>query len=322
MAREDLVDLNAFMAVAEARSFTRALLSPGFAGPGALWLAITMAFAILTHLLILHSNPAGAVMLCALSLTLAWLRRAQFVALRAQFVGIPLTEKVRMSSPTIHPGETEIDARLTRLEQKPQQQPAFRDQRRNRRPGGALLQPPCLIVQALDRRKLLCIPELRAANRRLHDRGCVIVNSRRNREGAAVFPTMREREARRIGKAAERPVHHFRDHREHADGAGADPRHRHQQQLGEVPPSLDPKTPPPPTMRTRNGRLVTASRSAYAPGVQLLARGRHPDGRTAGSDCERHGHKPNRETDAAHSAASTSIATRAVAAGSRFRHPT
>lgn len=62
-----------------------ALLTPGFAGPGALWLGITMAFAILTHLLILHSNPAGAVVLFVLSLTLIWLRRAQFAALRARF---------------------------------------------------------------------------------------------------------------------------------------------------------------------------------------------------------------------------------------------
>jgi hypothetical protein len=56
-----------------------ALLTPGFAGPGALWLAITMVFAILTHLVILQSSQAGAVVLCALSLTLAWLRRARFV---------------------------------------------------------------------------------------------------------------------------------------------------------------------------------------------------------------------------------------------------
>ncbi len=64
-----------------------ALLTPGFAGPGALWLGITMVFAILTHLLILQSNPAGAIVLCALSFALAWLRRAQFVTLRARFVG-------------------------------------------------------------------------------------------------------------------------------------------------------------------------------------------------------------------------------------------
>jgi uncharacterized membrane protein YphA (DoxX/SURF4 family) len=64
-----------------------ALLTPRFAGPGALWLGITMAFAILTHLVILQSNPAGAIVLFALSLTLLWLRREQFAALRARFSG-------------------------------------------------------------------------------------------------------------------------------------------------------------------------------------------------------------------------------------------
>ncbi len=62
-----------------------ALLTPGFAGPGALWLGTTMAFAILAHLLILHSNPGGAVVLFVLSLTVVWLRRDQFAALRAHF---------------------------------------------------------------------------------------------------------------------------------------------------------------------------------------------------------------------------------------------
>ncbi len=62
-----------------------ALLVPGCAGPGALWLGATMAFAILTHLLILHSNPGGAILLFGLSLALVWLRRGQFAALRARF---------------------------------------------------------------------------------------------------------------------------------------------------------------------------------------------------------------------------------------------
>ena len=62
-----------------------ALLTPGFAGPGALWLGITMVFAILTHLLILHSSPGGAVLLFVLSVILVWLRRDQFAALRARF---------------------------------------------------------------------------------------------------------------------------------------------------------------------------------------------------------------------------------------------
>jgi hypothetical protein len=63
-----------------------AMLLPGFAGPGALWLGIALAFAILKHLLILHSNPGGAGILLALSVALVWLRREQFAALRARFV--------------------------------------------------------------------------------------------------------------------------------------------------------------------------------------------------------------------------------------------
>jgi hypothetical protein len=62
-----------------------ALLTPGFAGPGAVWLGTTMGCAILTHLFILHSNPVGAVVLFVLSLTLVWLRRDQFAILRARF---------------------------------------------------------------------------------------------------------------------------------------------------------------------------------------------------------------------------------------------
>jgi uncharacterized membrane protein YphA (DoxX/SURF4 family) len=59
-----------------------ALLTPGLAAPGALWLAATMTCAILAHLLILHTNPAGAVLLLALSLTLLYLRRTQLLHLR------------------------------------------------------------------------------------------------------------------------------------------------------------------------------------------------------------------------------------------------
>jgi hypothetical protein len=62
-----------------------ALLIPGFAGPGALWLGITMACAILIHLFILHSNPAGAIVLLGLSLMLAWLRRVQIATLGSRF---------------------------------------------------------------------------------------------------------------------------------------------------------------------------------------------------------------------------------------------
>jgi uncharacterized membrane protein YphA (DoxX/SURF4 family) len=63
-----------------------ALLTPGFAALGALWLGFTMFVAILTHLFVLHSNPAGAVVLFTLCGVLSWLRRDQPAALRARFL--------------------------------------------------------------------------------------------------------------------------------------------------------------------------------------------------------------------------------------------
>jgi RNA polymerase sigma-70 factor (ECF subfamily) len=60
-----------------------ALLIPGFAAFGALWLAVTMFFATLTHLFILHTSAAPAVLLLALNLVVLWLRRDQFERLRA-----------------------------------------------------------------------------------------------------------------------------------------------------------------------------------------------------------------------------------------------
>jgi putative oxidoreductase len=60
-----------------------ALLIPGFAAFGALWLAVTMFFATLTHLFILHTSAAPAFLLLALSLAVVWLRREQLERLRA-----------------------------------------------------------------------------------------------------------------------------------------------------------------------------------------------------------------------------------------------
>ncbi len=58
-----------------------ALLTPSLTALGALWLGFTMAIAILTHLLVLHSSPAGAVVLFGLCAVLVWLRRDQLIAL-------------------------------------------------------------------------------------------------------------------------------------------------------------------------------------------------------------------------------------------------
>ena len=62
-----------------------ALLTPGFAAPGALWLAATMFFATLTHLFVLHTSVVPAVVLLVLSLAVVWLRREQLERLRAVF---------------------------------------------------------------------------------------------------------------------------------------------------------------------------------------------------------------------------------------------
>ena len=62
-----------------------ALLIPGFAVVGAAWLGATMFFAVLTHLVILHSSPVPALVLLALNVLVVWLRRDQLAATMAMF---------------------------------------------------------------------------------------------------------------------------------------------------------------------------------------------------------------------------------------------
>jgi putative oxidoreductase len=64
-----------------------ALLVPGFAALGALWLGATMFFATLTHVAILHTSAVPAMLLFALTLILAWLRRDQLWAIRDRVLG-------------------------------------------------------------------------------------------------------------------------------------------------------------------------------------------------------------------------------------------
>ncbi len=64
-----------------------ALLAPGYAGFGALWLAATMVGATLAHLLVLHTPPVPALALLALNLLVAWLRRDQVAGLLRPFQG-------------------------------------------------------------------------------------------------------------------------------------------------------------------------------------------------------------------------------------------
>ncbi len=58
-----------------------ALLTPGFAGPAAIWLGTTMVCAAFAHILFLGNSPAPPLVLLALNLVVVWLRRDQVAAL-------------------------------------------------------------------------------------------------------------------------------------------------------------------------------------------------------------------------------------------------
>jgi putative oxidoreductase len=58
-----------------------ALIYPGLASLGGLWLAATMFFGTLTHLFVLHTNPVPAIVLGLLNLTITYLRRDELAAI-------------------------------------------------------------------------------------------------------------------------------------------------------------------------------------------------------------------------------------------------
>ena len=58
-----------------------ALVYPGMAAIGGLWLGFTMVCAVATHVLVLHTSPAAAAVLLALDALIVYLRRDQLVAL-------------------------------------------------------------------------------------------------------------------------------------------------------------------------------------------------------------------------------------------------
>jgi len=57
-----------------------ALVVPGFASLGGLWLGFTMVCALATHLLVLHTNPAGAIVLGLANAAIVYLRRDELAA--------------------------------------------------------------------------------------------------------------------------------------------------------------------------------------------------------------------------------------------------
>jgi putative oxidoreductase len=62
-----------------------ALLYPRLASIGALWLGGTMFFAALTHLFVLHTNPAPAVVLGILNALIVYLRRDELLSFAKTF---------------------------------------------------------------------------------------------------------------------------------------------------------------------------------------------------------------------------------------------
>jgi putative oxidoreductase len=58
-----------------------ALLVPGLASVGALWLGLTMVCAVATHVFVLHTSPVPAIVLGLLNVVVVYLRRDEFVGL-------------------------------------------------------------------------------------------------------------------------------------------------------------------------------------------------------------------------------------------------
>ena len=64
-----------------------ALVFPGLASIGAAWLGTTMVVAVATHLFILHTSPAPAIVLGLLNALVVYLRRDELVALLNRIKG-------------------------------------------------------------------------------------------------------------------------------------------------------------------------------------------------------------------------------------------
>jgi putative oxidoreductase len=57
-----------------------ALIAPGLVWFGGLWLGGTMFFAVLTHVFVLHTSPAPAIVLGALNALIVYLRRDELAS--------------------------------------------------------------------------------------------------------------------------------------------------------------------------------------------------------------------------------------------------
>ena len=64
-----------------------ALLVPGLASIGALWLGATMVGAVATHVFVLHTSPVPAIVLGLLNAVVVYLRRDELIALLRRIKG-------------------------------------------------------------------------------------------------------------------------------------------------------------------------------------------------------------------------------------------
>ena len=64
-----------------------ALVFPGLASIGALWLGGTMVFAVATHVFVLHTSPVPAIVLGILNALVVYLRRDELAALLRRIKG-------------------------------------------------------------------------------------------------------------------------------------------------------------------------------------------------------------------------------------------
>ena len=64
-----------------------ALVLPGLASIGALWLGATMVGAVTTHLFVLHTSPVPAIVLGVLNALAVYLRRDELIALLHRIKG-------------------------------------------------------------------------------------------------------------------------------------------------------------------------------------------------------------------------------------------
>src|SRR3954468_6761198 len=91
------------------------------------------------------------------------------------------------------------------------------DESLERRAARDLLELACLIVQPLERAKLLLATELSLLHGGFHDTDRFVIDLDRHRKRVAVLAAVRQREARRIAKPAGCAMHDLGHHRQRLD---------------------------------------------------------------------------------------------------------